>query len=480
MKNIISLVYFFIVLFLAGCGGGLSEKGAAVLPASVDFTYTADNLTVKFYSVVKNAGDDPEYSWSFGDGALSGEAGPTHIYASAGTYQVFCSVTLPGGSSATVSKTVTVSADDGVPPLPSVDFSYTADGLKAAFTSVVENAGDNPVYGWSFGDGASSDEASPTHIYASAGTYRVRLTVALEDGRKFSAEKDVELAGRPGETDPVTADFTFKVSGLQAAFKADVRNGDNKRIDYLWDFNGGENISYEKNPVYVFSDPGRKQVTLKVFIDGNGNDPLTVTKTVTVFSAEPIRLFIYNADGGEPDKNPDYIYFALRIRGESPSGSFYQAGNHAYPRDLEYIASNGNYVNFLSKDIDGLCGMGYCIDGYDEVTGFAAAAGTEMDMPFYLGVNDFRGKINGKRDVIYYFNGFSILDRSIPIWGGFAYPVFIRFNQSSDMEKRFKITVPMASYDPAVHKNIVRLTVNFTNNGGDYPYEIIFDGFEPR
>jgi len=63
----------------------------------------------------------------------------------------------------------------------------TRTGVQAAtaFTFAVEAAdfdGGSLTYAWEFGDGATTTSATPTHVYQSAGTYTVAVTVS--DGRQ--------------------------------------------------------------------------------------------------------------------------------------------------------------------------------------------------------------------------------------------------------------------------------------------------------
>lgn len=51
-------------------------------------------------------------------------------------------------------------------------FSYSATGTSVMFTNVSVNA---DAYDWDFGDGNTASTPSPTHAYASGGTYAVRL-----------------------------------------------------------------------------------------------------------------------------------------------------------------------------------------------------------------------------------------------------------------------------------------------------------------
>ena len=67
------------------------------------------------------------------------------------------------------------------PHLPPVAvIAQEAAGQSVTFSgkgSTASGDADLQGYAWSFGDGATSTEATPTHKYATAGTYTVSLTV---------------------------------------------------------------------------------------------------------------------------------------------------------------------------------------------------------------------------------------------------------------------------------------------------------------
>jgi hypothetical protein len=63
--------------------------------------------------------------------------------------------------------------------------SFTHDGpVAVGETAVFSNTstGDNLSYVWSFGDGQTGTQASPSHIYSQAGTYTVTLTATNSAG----------------------------------------------------------------------------------------------------------------------------------------------------------------------------------------------------------------------------------------------------------------------------------------------------------
>jgi len=70
-------------------------------------------------------------------------------------------------------------------PAPTVDFTYVAEGLSVTFTSVVTNT---DTYLWDFGDGGTSTEANPVHIYEASGDFDVTLTVTGGGGTDSKEE----------------------------------------------------------------------------------------------------------------------------------------------------------------------------------------------------------------------------------------------------------------------------------------------------
>ena len=90
-------------------------------PPVADFDHSTNELTASF----TDASYDPDgfvvsWSWSFGDGATSGERNPTHTYPTQGTYEVTLTVTDNAGATDSESKNVIVML-----PAPTPTPSYT-------------------------------------------------------------------------------------------------------------------------------------------------------------------------------------------------------------------------------------------------------------------------------------------------------------------------------------------------------------------
>ena len=119
------------------------------------------------------------YSWDFGDGtALGTGATPTHPYALAGSYNVTLTVTDNTAATNAVSHSVAPVSGGGSTPVAA--FTSTCTSLSCAFdgSTSSDTGGTITGYSWDYGDGSALDTgATPTHVYAVAGTYTVTLTV---------------------------------------------------------------------------------------------------------------------------------------------------------------------------------------------------------------------------------------------------------------------------------------------------------------
>ena len=158
----------------------------------------ATPLDVQFTSTPSGGTEPYSYSWTFGDGQTSTSSNPSHAYATAGTFTATLVIhdALSRTAQATFSVTtynplqITASADktNGNSPL-TVQFSCSASGGSPAYS-----------YSWTFGDGATSTEANPSHKYQTAGTYDVTLVVTDSQSRQktYSTTITVIGAGIPG------------------------------------------------------------------------------------------------------------------------------------------------------------------------------------------------------------------------------------------------------------------------------------------
>lgn len=73
-------------------------------------------------------------------------------------------------------------------PISNFSFDIGEDGLTVVFTNESKDA---ISYAWDFGDGQTSTEKSPTHVYAAYGTYPVKLVATGDTGADKELVKEV-------------------------------------------------------------------------------------------------------------------------------------------------------------------------------------------------------------------------------------------------------------------------------------------------
>jgi len=173
------------------------------LPSKADFsaspTYGSAPLNVQFTNT--STGSPESYLWDFGDGTTATEKNPAHLYTTAGTYIVSLTVTDNG-----VSNTVVKSGFIQV--LGDFDAAFIASSqignvpMEVLFTDI--STGNPTSWAWNFGDGNTSAEQNPTHIYTEAGIYTVSLTIS--DG----SNEDTESI-----SNYINVDFPVSINNLQ-------------------------------------------------------------------------------------------------------------------------------------------------------------------------------------------------------------------------------------------------------------------------
>jgi gliding motility-associated-like protein len=121
------------------------------------------------------------YTWDFGDATTSTQPNPLHNYSGTGPFTVTLTATSNNGcidDSVRIVNTVYAEPQAAFNSLPEVCL-----GNSISFTdqSTAANATVNS-WQWDFGDGNTSTLQSPSHTYATAGTYTVTLKVGTNRG----------------------------------------------------------------------------------------------------------------------------------------------------------------------------------------------------------------------------------------------------------------------------------------------------------
>lgn len=234
------------------CGIDTAQYTITVLPNQVTAFFNVDPvqgcspLTVELTHYT--SGDTALY-WDLGDGGFSLLPDPTHTYITPGTYTIELSAVGCGSDS--------YSQDITVYPAPVPSFTTAPLGVCVGgeFTFTNTSPGISGSQ-WTFGDGGSSNLTSPTHTYATSGTFPVTLTITeAVNGCTASITANVTVGITPvAAFTPVPGDGCID---LDVAFA----NNSTGASFYQWDFGDG-NTSGVSDPFHTYTTPGPYTVTL--------------------------------------------------------------------------------------------------------------------------------------------------------------------------------------------------------------------------
>jgi PKD repeat protein len=259
-------------------------------PPVAAFTASCDQLTCRFES---DGSDDPDgriadYSWNFGDGQGSDRRDPSHTYSSSGTYTVTLTVTDNDGASNSVSHQVSVTAPPPPNQPPNAEFAASCTNLSCSFTDQSSDPdGQVVAWSWDFGDGQGSSGPTPSHTYASAGSYTVRLTVRDEDGSTDEVTHSVTV-NAPNQ--PPTAAFNSNCSDLTCSFGDQSSDPDGQVSSWSWDFGDGQTSS-DRSPSHTYASGGTYSVALTVTDNQGATGTRTEQVTVSAPNQPPTAAF---------------------------------------------------------------------------------------------------------------------------------------------------------------------------------------------
>ncbi|HHZ64720.1 MAG TPA: PKD domain-containing protein, partial [Flavobacteriales bacterium] len=135
------------------------------------FDYVVDSTNTVYYTAMSSPGVDT-WTWDFGDATSSTIANPVHSYSYPTDYYVCLTVTDPGGCNTTWCEWVSVGNDSD---LCNADYTVWVDTSKTAYFNEMSTGVVNS-YSWDFGDGNTSTNANPVHLYSANGSYWACLT----------------------------------------------------------------------------------------------------------------------------------------------------------------------------------------------------------------------------------------------------------------------------------------------------------------
>jgi PKD repeat protein len=329
-----------------------TQTVATLLPPVAGFsvpplTSGCDLATVQFVNT--STGTGASYAWTFGSGipSTSSQQAPAVLYGATGIYPVTLIVTNAAGAD-TLTQFVAVD----VLPQPVADFTFFVlpDGT-VQFADLSQNA-DGLL--WDFGDGNTSSEPDPAHLYNPDGDYIATLTV-WNDCDTVTFQQTV-----PAFFPPTAGFFVPDTTpGCQTALVSFENTSSANSSNLNWEFPGGTPATGTgPNPEVTYAAAGTYTARL-IASNSAGADTLEQSFTVLILG-DPVAGFSYTPYPGGvlrfSNTSQDALNYTWDFGDGTPQVSNVPLIDHAFPASGVYvvtlIVSNPCGVSILQQSIE--------------------------------------------------------------------------------------------------------------------------------
>ncbi len=255
---------------------------------------------------------------------------------------------------------------------PKASFDVSGSNFKTGesvnFTNTSEDAAS---FEWDFGDGAKSTDKSPSHSYASQGSYLVTLTAfSKSEKKKSSASNSVSItATNTGGGSGSGIDFNYSPSNPSVGDLVSFSSvGTDSTVS--WNFGDGGSSS-SLNPSHTFNSAGSFQVSLT---DGSSNK----TKTIVVASLPTNN--ISGAYSVTENCNSGNYNFSSNVTAGSQSNTYICSNFGGYNVSVNIVV-NGNTISLPSQTVGGatFSGSGNIVSSTSFVINYSATDGVNTE-----------------------------------------------------------------------------------------------------
>jgi PKD repeat protein len=218
------------------------------------------------------------YDWSFGDGFSSARPTPTHSYSVAGPELVRLWV------NDSANHTSFAALNLSVLPTPTAVIHATQDpvdvGISLQFSAAVLGGQAPLSYSWLFGDGNTSHEPSPAHVFGSPGVYQV--SVWANDSAGGSANATLTEVVNPALAALVLTENPLAPNLGQLVNFTAIESGGSIPYTFRWDFGDGGMGGNLSTIEHIFTTDGPFVVSLIVSDSGGGQSEGNLTVDIAL------------------------------------------------------------------------------------------------------------------------------------------------------------------------------------------------------
>ncbi len=213
---------------------------------------------------------ESSFTWDMGDGFTSDTAITTYTYDTYGIY--FVNLLVDNG----FCSDETTQRVEITPPSPIAMFEGEGEGCSPITIDFTNLSIYSDSYIWNFGDGSTSMEENPSHMYEIPGNYTVSLLVTGPGGNDVILQEGI-IHVYPH----AVAEFNINPPTVQTGVPVFFYNTSQNAGIYEWNFGEGT-TSTESNPTFTYTTPGVYDITLIANNEHNCPDSLFIEGALEV------------------------------------------------------------------------------------------------------------------------------------------------------------------------------------------------------
>ena len=261
-----------------GCVDSLIKNITVTNPVSANFSADVllgcrPPLKTTFTNQVLSGNN---YLWTFGDSTTSALSNPVHQFSDTGNFTVKLIVRNNNGCKDSLKRVGYVKIHK-----PFLYFNNLPDSGCQAFTksltALINSVEPVTNYLWDFGDGTSSSQAAPTHMFTRSGYYDISLIGTTASGCTDTAilPKAIKVNTLPH------AAFSASLKSICASTPVTFTNfSTGGATTFIWDF-GDNSLGYEFEPIHIYKDTGWMTVQL-IAMNGGCADTARYVKYIYI------------------------------------------------------------------------------------------------------------------------------------------------------------------------------------------------------
>ncbi len=241
------------------------------------------------------------------------------------------------------------------PAFPVANFSSNVTmgnvPLSVQFTDLSENATE---WNWNFGDGSSSIEQNPIHVYSTAGNYTVTLTVNNSAGSDVVTRQVYIIASKHEDT------IIWGIVPLSLQFTDLSENASS----WKWNFGDGTN-STEQNPRHTYTKAGQYAVSVTVNNTAGINTatytgyinvvnslepPVAAFSALSTYGKLPLNVSFTDNSKGLPTSWKWYFGDGTNSTEQNPTHIYSKTGQYAVTLSVSNVAGSNSItkLNYIS------------------------------------------------------------------------------------------------------------------------------------